>query len=111
MLTSDLDTVLHLFTAAHAHHVHGHMRVALSCRRMSKRDAEKLAREIWAAKDEAEAAGAPRTHLADVTAAFLERRYFAIPRLVTEVGLGCACWLAGRCCCVAGCVNAPTTLP
>jgi hypothetical protein len=55
------------------------------CRRMSKRDAEKLAREIWAAKDEAEAAGAPRAHLADVTATFLERRYFAIPRLVTEV--------------------------
>lgn len=58
----------------------------LRCRRMSKRDAEKLAREIWAAKDEAEAAGAPRAHLADVTSTFLERRYFAIPRLVTEVG-------------------------
>jgi hypothetical protein len=55
------------------------------CRRMSKRDAERLAREIWAAKDEAESAGAPRAHLADVTATFLERRYFAIPRLVTEV--------------------------
>jgi hypothetical protein len=59
--------------------------MGLCCRRMSKRDAERLAREIWAAKDEAESAGAPRTHLADVTATFLERRYFAIPRLVTEV--------------------------
>ncbi|KAF6260393.1 hypothetical protein COO60DRAFT_1637651 [Scenedesmus sp. NREL 46B-D3] len=59
--------------------------VPINNKRMSKRDAEKLAREIWAAKDEAEAAGAPRSHLADVTATFLERRYFAIPRLVTEV--------------------------
>ncbi|WIA09549.1 hypothetical protein OEZ85_008944 [Tetradesmus obliquus] len=59
--------------------------VPINNKRMSKRDAEKLAREIWAAKDEAEAAGAPRAHLADVTATFLERRYFAIPRLVTEV--------------------------
>lgn len=54
---------------------------------MPKRDAEKLAREIWQAKDETEALpGVPRQHLPDVTAAFLERRYFAIPRLITEVG-------------------------
>lgn len=74
------------------------------CRQMPKREAERLAREIWAFKDEQDAAAAAssscsggasggagsgsgvRMSLADATAAFLERRFFAIPRLVTEVG-------------------------
>lgn len=68
-----------------------HMRAAT--RHMPKREAEKLAREIWAFRDEAAGAGggeAGRASLADATAAFLERRYFAIPRLVTEVGGACS---------------------
>lgn len=52
---------------------------------MSKREAERLATEIWAFKDEADASGASPLTLPEATAAFLERRFFAIPRLVTEV--------------------------
>ncbi len=55
---------------------------------MPKREAERLARDIWAAKDEQEAATGQRTSLAEATAAFLERRFFSVPRLVTEV---CCC--------------------
>lgn len=50
---------------------------------MPKREAERLASEIWAFKDETDAV-APIA-LAEATAVFLERRFFAIPRLVTEV--------------------------
>lgn len=64
-----------------------------TCRQMPKREAEKLASEIWAFKDEQDAAavgqssaGSPMT-LADATGVFLERRFFAIPRLVTEVSV------------------------
>lgn len=52
---------------------------------MPKREAEKLAAEIWAFKDEQDAAGATLLTLAESAALFLERRFFAIPRLVTEV--------------------------
>ena len=52
---------------------------------MPKREAEKLAAEIWAFKDEQDAAGEQYISLAEATAVFLERRFFAIPRLVSEV--------------------------
>lgn len=57
----------------------------LLCRQMSKREAERLATEIWAFKNEADASAASPITLAEATAVFLERRFFAIPRLVTEV--------------------------
>jgi hypothetical protein len=57
---------------------------------MSKREAEKLVREIWAAKDDQEALTGNPISLADFTALFLEKRYFSIPRLVTEVRLRAA---------------------
>jgi hypothetical protein len=53
---------------------------------MPKREAEKLASEIWAFKDEHDGAGDKPISLPEAAALFLERRYFAIPRLVTEVG-------------------------
>jgi hypothetical protein len=54
---------------------------------MPKREAERLATEIWAYKDEADASAAASSPitLAEATAVFLERRFFAIPRLVSEV--------------------------
>ena len=52
---------------------------------MSKREAEKLVREIWVAKDDQEALTGTPISLADFTAMFLEKRYFAIPGLITEV--------------------------
>jgi hypothetical protein len=57
---------------------------------MSKREAEKLASEIWAFKDEHEAATGCIISLPEATAVFLERRFFAIPRLVIEV---CGQWI------------------
>lgn len=55
---------------------------------MPKREAEKLAVEVWAFKGEQDAVAANPITLAEATAMFLERRFFAIPRLVTEVGGG-----------------------
>lgn len=54
-------------------------------RQMPKREAERLASEIWAFKDQQDAAAATPISLDEATAVFLERRFFAIPRLVTEV--------------------------
>jgi len=54
------------------------------CRHMPKREAEKLVNEIWQFKAEQEAASGIVMHLSDATAAFLERRFFSISRLVTE---------------------------
>jgi hypothetical protein len=51
---------------------------------MPKREAEKLVIEIWQFKAEQEAASGIVMHLSDATAAFLERRFFSISRLVTE---------------------------
>eukprot|EP00775_Hariotina_reticulata_P003750 gene3750-4008_t len=54
-------------------------------RHMPKREAEKLVNEIWQLKAEQEAAAGVQMHLSDATAAFLERRFFSISRLVTEM--------------------------
>lgn len=59
--------------------------VVLLHRKMSKREGEKLVREIWAAKDDYETLTGTRIGLVDYCTIFLEKRYFAIPRLVTEV--------------------------
>jgi hypothetical protein len=56
---------------------------------MPKREAEKLASEIWAFKDQQDAVADTPITLEEATAVFLERRFFAIPRLVTEVGCMC----------------------
>jgi hypothetical protein len=64
----------------------GLLTAVYTCRQMPKREAERLASEIWFFKDEADAVAATPVTLAEATALFLERRFFAIPRLVTEVG-------------------------
>ncbi len=59
---------------------------------MTKREAERLVREVWAAKDEAEALTGSWTALAEYLVLFLGKRCFAQARLITEVhgvsGLG-----------------------
>ncbi len=44
-----------------------------------------LSLQVWAGKDEHEALTGAKVGLTDYMALFLEKRFFAIPRLVTEV--------------------------